>query len=1402
MTPRLNTFLVYLCLLPNFLFAQIVINEVQTANINTVTDEYGEYDDWIELYNASAAPVNLTGYMLSDNLQQHDKFVFPLFTLDTHDHVIIFASDYNKSEYGAHWETALNASDIWKYQANYSVPADTNWRNLSFNANAWSSGAGGIGYNDNDDATVISTCISVYMRKIFAIADTSKISEALLNMDYDDAFVAYLNGVEIARSNVGAAGVRPAWDATADVSHEAVMYQGMLPDSFKLDMNKVRAAITNGLNVFAVEVHNTMANNQDMSAIPFLSFRLKDATTMFGPTPSWFFSAQSQNNFHAAFKLSRSGESVYLFNPQSSLVDSVMVTSLEADDSYERNPDGSSQWCFTSQPSPDTVNTTGVCKTGYATIPLFSLQAGFYPNTQSLTITTTFPGGVIHYTTNGNTPDGSSPIYSGPINISSTKSIRARVYAMNVLPSQVVTNTYIIGVNCKLPVYVLSTDSANLWDYNTGLFVEGPNADPWSPHWGANYWMGWVKPVALEYFDKSKNLAFHFNGGLAVTGGWSRAANQKALEISLGDKYGLGELNYPFFSEKPWVDKFDDFVLHTTGNDRGVAHMRDPVMERLLENTHVDHISFEPCLLFINSVQWGVYYTRENDDHHFIQQNYGIDKDDIDLLKESYFAPDMEVKKGSDSAFYAMYSYAMNTSSIDPNYFSTMNSLMDIENMVDYFAAETYYPNGDWMGGGNNNIKLWRQRSTNGRFRYISYDFDFGFGLVDGLTGDILADALNANPHNYQSDLFVHLLQNPQYKNYFINRYADLINTIWLPANVNSIAYAFRDSMRYDMHYEYENGWAGGDTNSWKSNVNDMLNFAAQRPLYARNIIQSDLGMTSQVTLTLDVSPPGAGRIQISTITPTTLPWSGVYFNGNPVTITAIPNPGYTFNYWQSNAVITVNDSNQSTTKNFFSSDQITAYFTGSPATVQLTFSELNYNSDSARDAGDWIELHNLSAQDVDISGWKLRDDQDHHTFTFPVNSVVQANGYLVVAEDMQKFSLRHPSITNVVGELGFNLSNSGDEVRLFDYRDTLYLSMEYSDNSFWPQGADGGGYTLELLSASGNLSDGANWFDGCLEGSPGQGYSAGTATSTAAGNTQFCDGGTVTLNANTGVGFDYQWQNGSQLIAGATNSGFDVTASGNYSVIVTSNGCSEVSDTISVTVIPNPADPIVNDVSACGPASFIFTASSPDSVIWFDAPNGNIIGTGIAFSTPVISNTTDYYLLATNICQSNFVQATASVYPLPVINLGNDTIAASPITLDAGAGFPSYLWSNSETTQTIVVNNSGEYSVTVTDANGCSSSDTINVLLTVGVHTILQNEIVSFFPNPVHNYLQIFIQPSFELKSLSVLDETGRILFENIFTAEANKEMQIDFSGYAKGVYFFKAAGEKSTIVKKIVVD
>ena len=390
--------------------------------------------------------------------------------------------------------------------------------------------------SDSDDGTSVSGCVSVYMRRSFTISDTSKILNAVFNMDFDDGFVAYLNGVEIARVNLGTPGNFFSCSEYAALSHEAVLYQNEYPDSIHLDFNSVSSLLVNRTNVLAVEVHNTSGTYTDMSSNPFLSFSVQNGNSLFPATPSWFHKAAT-TYLHANFKLSKTGETVFLTNATSGLVDKKSTGNLEIDNSVARIPDGSANWCLTDVPTPNASNNSTSCKTGYATFPIFSIQGGFYTGARTLTLSTAFPGGSIRYTTDGSDVKENSTLYAGPISISTTKTIRARVFAANAIGSSTVTHTYFINLTCRLPIVALTTDPANLYDYNTGIFADGPGYTSANPHFGANYWLDLEKDVTVEYYERDKSLQFKFNAGLAVTGGWSRSANQKSLEIKLGDKY-------------------------------------------------------------------------------------------------------------------------------------------------------------------------------------------------------------------------------------------------------------------------------------------------------------------------------------------------------------------------------------------------------------------------------------------------------------------------------------------------------------------------------------------------------------------------------------------------------------------------------------------------------------------------------------------------------------------------------------------------------------------------------------------------------------------------------------------------------------------------------------------------
>ena len=186
-----------------------------------------------------------------------------------------------------HWEMVIAASDTWQYFPGTSEPPTT-WANKDFDATSWLSGPGGIGYGDGDDGTTISAVPSVYLRINFNIIDASNISWAILDADYDDAFVAYLNGHEISRANIGTPGIRPPYTAYSIVDHEAKLYQSGIPEQFIIQKDTIKKYMVQGANVLAFQVHNANSASSDLSSNFFFSVGINDASSSYRPVPSWF----------------------------------------------------------------------------------------------------------------------------------------------------------------------------------------------------------------------------------------------------------------------------------------------------------------------------------------------------------------------------------------------------------------------------------------------------------------------------------------------------------------------------------------------------------------------------------------------------------------------------------------------------------------------------------------------------------------------------------------------------------------------------------------------------------------------------------------------------------------------------------------------------------------------------------------------------------------------------------------------------------------------------------------------------------------------------------------------------------------------------------------------------------
>jgi len=1057
--------------------AQVTINEICSRNGSTIADEDGDYPDWIELYNAGASSVNLQGYYLTDDFNTPNMWAFPSISIQPQSYLTLFASGKDRKIASDHWESVVKDNYLWRYLVP-TAPVDSTWIEIGFDDTGWLLGTGGMGYGDFDDNTVIASPVSsVYMRYKFTIVDTSVIGNAVFHMDYDDSFVAYLNGVEIARENIGVTGIPSAYDDLAYVDHEALLYQGMLPDEYKFDEALVKTVLVNGTNVLTVQVHNISTTSSDMTARPFLSVGIKDNSSSYDPIPVWFNPGEAF--LHTNFNVSGNGESVYLISPSLAVADQLTTPYLQVDHSYGRFPDGSMNNVYFGDPTPDSTNNASANFLGYVTDPIFSLAGGFYPFSQTLVITNSFPSSNTRYTLNGSAPDSNSTLYAGTISIDSNMVIRARSFATGYLPSAVTTNTYFINDISTLPVISITTEPDNLWDWNAGIYVLGPNAEPQNPNFGANFWQNWEIPVHLEFYNVDKTLGFEQDLGMKIHGGWSRAQPQKSLRLLAKGKYGKKTLDYQLFPDKE-IFSFKSFILRTSGNEtvQNGVFFRDALMHKAVENSFNDFQDYRPTIIYLNGEFWGIQNLRERITEDYLAENHGANPDSVDLLQF-----DGLVMAGSNVDFIALSDFIITNNMADSANYEVVKGQLDIANFCDHFITQTYYVNWDWP---QNNIKYWKSQTPGSKWRYILTDLDMGLGLFGGSFSENDLNRVLTQSNTRHAYMLAGLLQNTKFKNYFINRYADLINTSFHPDKMRKLAYSYRDSIIGEMPRHMDK-W-GGNMMQWSLiNIDaNLITFIDNRPAPARDHIEQQFTLKKQVTMALNVYPPGAGEIQVNTIIPDSFPWAGVYFDSVPITLTAIPNPGYEFSFWQSPILVPNPDYNKSITLNVDTVDAFTAYFFGAPDTNRITFNEINYNSDNTMDAGDWVELHNYGTVDVDISGWVFKDSNNANLFNIPDSTMLVQDEYLVLCQDTAKFTSIYPSVSNVIGPFNFGLNNVSETLRLFDDNGDLYISMNYSTAGTWPAIANGFGGTMELLNANNSLSVASNWFDGCYSGSPG----------------------------------------------------------------------------------------------------------------------------------------------------------------------------------------------------------------------------------------------------------------------------------------------------------------------------
>lgn len=345
------------------------INELMTSNVSVLSDEDGEYPDWLEIYNPADSTIQMAGFSLSDDSLVLDKWTFPDIYIGPGGYLLVYCSGKDRLPGEDYYETIIRRGDEWKYRMGDSEPP-VDWMEIGFDDTAWHSGPSGFGYGDGDDNTLVDETLSLYARKTFSVEDTSIITSVIMNIDFDDSFVAYLNGKEITRSHIGEPGIPPAYDETG-YEHEARMYRGLDPEQFEID----KTDLIIGNNLLAIQVHNGSPGSSDLTLIPFL-------TLVLSQSPDEPVGAPPELNFpgsylHTSFKLRADGEMLILTDTSGVILDSVSFTGIPEDVSYGRKAGEPDTWLYYEEPTPGTANsTTGIENIVDADVSFFP-SAGF-----------------------------------------------------------------------------------------------------------------------------------------------------------------------------------------------------------------------------------------------------------------------------------------------------------------------------------------------------------------------------------------------------------------------------------------------------------------------------------------------------------------------------------------------------------------------------------------------------------------------------------------------------------------------------------------------------------------------------------------------------------------------------------------------------------------------------------------------------------------------------------------------------------------------------------------------------------------------------------------------------------------------------------------------------------------
>lgn len=812
--------------------ASPIINELMASNQGSLHDEDGDASDWIELYNPSAAPINLAGFSISDN-RRNEPWIFPEIVLPGKGHLLVWASGKDRAVVGQEVMVVNGGGrDIWDVndsfyfdyiemeQSEFSIVARLNYLE---HTNPWAK-AGvmirtGLGPANSHVSMFATPANGFAFQRRVSSGNISEHTPGNLPLNFPAAWVK----LTITETHIGGVSEVKGFASINGV-----------------DWNEVGTSLLIGTNVgIYAGLAVTSQSPGNLAQARFSDVKIENEPwpavrngRNIGTTDRGYVEIERYDVLHTDFRLRQSGEMLSLFDPAGVLIDGVTFNTQILNHSFGRVRAGET-WAYFAEPTPRMRNITRYANS-VTNAPLFSKASKVFNESMQVYITAEEDADIF-ITLDGSEPTITSRRYREPLNITETTVIRAIAVKPGKHPSLSQTASFVKDENINLPVLSIVTDPSNLWDHERGIIHNpGQRGERWERAAAVSLLLADGSAV----FDNSQNM------GIRIHGGASRWVDKKSFRL-----YWRGGtfLEHPLFPNKPEVKRFLRMVVRSGGNDQATGWdgnatwvmMRCWLLGELWRQAGGNASSHLPVKVLLNGQSWGMYNLRERIDRYFLSENFNINPYNVDLIK--YEHPGRAtVQEGSLDEWNSLNQFFYETDLTLPENFNKATELIDIQNFTDYTIMQIYAGNWDWP---QNNVYAFREKTPGAKWRWILWDIDDAFmmrsplghntllwGTRDRARRDLAPPWYGeAGATTLHTTLMLRkLLENTEYREFFVERARVLLSTVLHPDNV--IREIEEGAAMMQGGVEWETKRWGTTVEQWYRNIERIKEFARLRP--------------------------------------------------------------------------------------------------------------------------------------------------------------------------------------------------------------------------------------------------------------------------------------------------------------------------------------------------------------------------------------------------------------------------------------------------------------------------------------------------------------------------------------------------------------------------------------------